>query len=465
MKFQLGILTNFLGYGNKAIAEPPQINGQPVKIVEVGVAGTQIYGGYLNEDYLAQQHGRQWMDKQDQMRRSDAQIRMLLSCIKLPIKSSKWTIKKEEETPEAELQKLLYEKALFKDIGKSFKRLVGEILTCVDFGFSLLEVTYQAKIDDPDLGSYNTLKALSWRSQRTIERWVVDNTGQLQYVNQISYGDTGRIDNMDARFLVHFAPDMEGDNYEGISTQRFIYGNWLRKNHYLKLMASGIEKSAIPVPIVTVPSGKETSPEYENMKKVLKAYTSNQMNYITVPAGWTIDTIKLDFDVEKMKSALDFENHEMMNSALASFLMLGQGGTAGNKALGATLSDFFKMSQQYLADHITEQINEKVFQKLLDMNFGPNTKRLVSLECDGLAEKADVAFSEIIKNLTGNVAPIKPDEKLENYLRDEYDLPEKDSTTEDEYKPTPAAGSDNMRPQLAESRWRKKPSKAILKKG
>lgn len=446
------MLTDLLkSFRSDILPEPQLINGQPVKTVEVGVAGTQVYGGYFNEDYLSQLHGRHWMDLQDQMRRSDSQIRMLLSCIKLPIKSSNWTVKKLDDSPEAELQKLLFEKAFFKDTGKSWKRTLGEILTCTDFGFSLMEATYQAKFDDPDLGTYNTLKSLAWRSQRTIERWIIDNNGVLQYVQQIAYGDEGKISDIDARFLVHFAPDMEGDNYEGISTLRFIYGNWLRKNHYLKLMASGIEKSAIPVPVVTIPSGKENSPELATLKKVLQTYTSNQANYITLPAGWEWDTVTLTFDVEKMKSALEFENMEMMNSALASFLMLGQGGTAGNKALGGTLSDFFKMSQQYLADHISEQLNEKIGQKLLDMNYGPNTKRLVSLECDGLSEQADIALSEIMRNLT-QASVIKPDAELEDNMREKYGLPPRDESTSAEYKPA-APAPVGQAPQLAESRW------------
>lgn len=470
MKFSFGALVDFLmTQKNQAVVPDPQyINGTPVKVVEVGVPGTRIYGGYISEDYQGQLHGRQWADKQDQMRRSDAQIRMMLNSLKLPIRSADWTIRCLEETPEAQLQKRLYEKVLFEDGNKSFKRLLGEILTCMDFGYSLLEVTYRAKFNDPDFGTYNTISSLGFRSQRTIERWIVDHDGTLKAVMQIAYGDTGRMVDLDARFLIHFSPDMEGNNYEGISTLRFIYGNWLRKNHYLKLMASGIEKCAIPTPLLTVPAGKENSAEYLAAKKVLEAYTSNQSNYITTPAGWDLKMLDTQFDVEKMKSALEWENQEMMNAALASFLMLGQGkGGGGSHSLSSTLADFFKMSQQFVADHIVEQLNQRLFQSILDMNFGEKTKMLVTLQCEGLAEEADVAFSEILKNLT-DAGLIKPDRQLEDSLRDDYGLTPVDESTQSEYAPPvksqpAAAGSAPV--QMSEGKWPRKISKAILKKG
>lgn len=467
MKFNLGILTNFLNFNKSAEMPAPQmINGQPVKTVEVGVAGTQIYGGYFNEDYLGQLHGRQWMDTIDKMRRSDAQVQMLLKCIKLPIKSADWKVQKLEESPEADLQQKLYENVMFRDTGKSFKKTLSEILTCIDFGNSLMETTFGVKFDDPDLGTYNTLKSLSWRSQRTIERWVVDRNGALQYVLQIAYGDEGRMVEIDSRFLLHFCPDQEGDNYEGIAACRYIYGNWLRKNHNLRLMASGIEKSAIPTPVLKVPAGKENSDEYRAAKKMLQAYTSNQSNYLTFPAGWELDVKQLVFDVEKMKSAIDFENQEMMNSALASFLIMGQHkGSSGNRALSNDLSDFFKMSQQYIADHITEQLDEKLFQKILDMNFGPNTKRLVSLTCDGLAEQADVAWSEILMNLTKS-GVVKPDRELEESVRDDFGLTPVDEATQKDYAPpvtTEPKPAGN--PQMAETWQKVRLSKETLRRG
>lgn len=402
--------------------EVTNVGGVPVKVIEVGSAGTEIYGGYISEEYLGELRGRDWADKVDQMRRSDANVRMAINALKLPLKSSNWYFHCIEEGPEAELQKLLLTKALFEDIDRSFTKLLGEILTCLEFGYSLFEITYKPKLGDKELGNYNTLKSISYRSQRTIERWNIDQSGKVHTVTQLADGDTGRSVNLDARFLLHFCPEQEGDNFEGMSILRGMYGSWLRKNHFLKLMAAGIEKYAIPIPILEIPEGKESSPEYANAIKALQKYTSNQSNYITFPQGWKLEIKSTTFEAEKIRNTIEFENREMVNSVLASFLILGQGGASGNRALGDTLSDFFAQTLRYIADHISEQLEKGVMKPLIQMNFG-DRPLLVELRCDGLDEKADKVWADTLKVLTDS-GVVNKDVKLEEFVRQKFKLPE-----------------------------------------
>lgn len=408
--------------------EITRINGEPVKVVEVGSSGTEIYGGYLSEEYLSELTGRTWADTVDKMRRSDGNVIMTLRALKLPLKSSNWYLNTKEKSEEAELQKKLLEKAIFEDTGRSFTKLLGEILTMLDFGYSLFEITFKPKLNDPELGHYNTLKSIAYRSQRTIERWNIDKGGNVISVTQLANGDTGKNVDMDARFLIHFSPDQEGDNFEGISVLRGMYGSWLRKNHFLKLLAAGIEKYAIPIPTLEVPPGKENSEEYKSAIRALKAYTSNQSNYITFPQGWKIDIKTTTFESEKVRSTIDFENKEMVNSILAAFLLLGQGSSSGNRALGDTLSDFFAQTLQYVADHIAEQFQEKIFKPLIKMNFG-DRPCLVELRCDGLDEKADKAWAETIKTLT-DAGVVTKDNRLEVFIREKFKLPEREEGVE-----------------------------------
>jgi SPP1 gp7 family putative phage head morphogenesis protein len=423
----LELIKGSLGVGQAEEKEVAEVNGQPIKVIEVGSSGTEVYGGYISEEYLAELRGRDWSDTIDKMRRSDGNVRMAINAIKLPLKSSNWFISPIDDSPEAELQKRLLEKALFEDTGRSFTKLLGEILTCLEFGYSIFELTFKPKLNDPELGHYNTLKSIAYRSQRTIERWNVDKSGCLQSILQLADGDLGKSVNLDARFILHFAPDQEGDNFEGMSILRGMYGSWLRKNHFLKLMAAGIEKYAIPIPILEVPEGKENSPEYKNAIAALKKFTSNQSNYITFPQGWKLDIKTTVFEAEKIRNTIEFENKEMVNSILASFLILGQGGASGNRALGDTLSDFFGQTLTYVADHIVEQIHEKVFKPLIKMNFG-DRKLLVELRCDGLQEKADKTWAEMISALISG-GSVKYDRQLEEYIREKFKLPKIDDET------------------------------------
>jgi len=103
----MGLLDYILGRNYTDLTPTPatteRVRGVEVKVVEIGTPGTEIYAGYLSEEYLKELTGKDWADKVDMMRRSDANVRMVLNAIKLPLKSSPWTIAVREQSEEAEL--------------------------------------------------------------------------------------------------------------------------------------------------------------------------------------------------------------------------------------------------------------------------------------------------------------------------------------------------------------------------
>ena len=410
------------------------INGVRTKAWQAGSSGTEIYGGYLEEELLSELRGTKGADKFNEMRRSDSNVAMVLKAMKQPIRSAQFSLKLLDDTPQAEAQKALFEYILFKDLGKPWTRFVGEALSFVDFGYSLFEKTYKPVLNHPEFGSFLGVKSLGFRSQRTIERWLVDQNGKLLSVEQWADGDVGRTVQMDADFLMHFCPDQEGDNFEGLSTLRPCYGPWFRKNLYQKLLAAGLEKYAIPVPILTVPSGKENSEEFENALAVLRAYTSNQSNYITKPAGWEIEMQEVTIHPEKIREVITAENQEMVNSVLAGFLMLGQS-NSGSYSLGSTLSDFFGASVQFLGDHLCEVVTSGLLTELCKLNFADEPLR-VSLVVDGIRDSASASFADVLQKLSA-AQLLKPDSELEKHLREKYKLPMAEQAALP--TPTPAA--------------------------
>jgi len=433
----MNALTNILGrFTSKPVRE---INNAPVQGFSSGVAGTEIYGGYIEEEALQELRGTKGADTFNKMRRSDGNITMILRAVKLPIRSAQWSLGIKEgfqENPIAKKQQELFSHILFNDLGKPWTRFTGEALTFVDFGYALFEKTYKPVVNHSKFGSYIGIKSLGFRSQRTVERWGVDSNGHLLGIEQQCYGDTGRIVDIPAQHLIHFCPDQEGDNFEGMSYLRPCYGSYFRKNLFLKLLAAGLEKYLIPIPILTVPIGKENSIEYENALKVLRAYTSNQTNYITKPAGWDIDIKTTTVDAEKVRSIIKDENQEMVNSVLAGFLLLGQTNT-GSHALGSTLGDFFGTAVQFLGDHICEVLNDGLLTDLCKLNFG-DQELMVKLKVEGIKDSASNIFAEVIQKLITSGA-IKPDVELEKFVREKFKLPVAKQALE--IKPTiPAPG-------------------------
>lgn len=405
---------------------PVQVeNNQPLLIhrQSIGSSGIEIFAGYYSEEYLSTLQGKQAADAYDKMRRADAKIKMVLNAVKNPIKAGTWTVEPADDTPEAKKQSDLIAHILFNDMDKPWVQFLSEALSFIDFGHSVFEVTQKAVLNHPTFGSYNGIQSLGFRSQRTIQRWILDPlTGKLDHIEQWAFGDLSRQVSIPADYLLMFALDKEGDNYEGVSGLRPCFGPYSRKQIYLKLMAIGIEKSAIPTPVASVPDGKENTPQFDAMIEVLKTYTSHQSAYITKPAGWDITFLQNPFDADKVRTAIEFEDKQIVYAFMANFLELGMTTTGGSHALSQSLSHFFLGGIEHISQIIAQGINEKLIPDMVKLNFG-NQSAYPKLKVSNVSERVDLDFSVMVKNLVDSKV-ISPDDNLEAEFRKRIGLPE-----------------------------------------
>lgn len=419
-------------------------SGSKVQLKPYGASGTELYAGYFNEEYLQALRGKMGAKIYDEIRRSESQVSMLMNAVMNPIKSGVWEFESADptEVPDAKKHKELIE-YMAKDM-IDWETHLHEALTFLIFGFSLFERIDNIVFNHPKFGTFNGLKGLAFRSQKSIERWIVSrDTGNLEAVEQWVVGDItpegNTIIRMDSDFLLVFSLQKEGDNYEGISALRSMYGPWFRKNLYLKIAAIGIEKNAIGTPMGTVPSGKEESAEFSRFQETLSNFTSHEAAYIIKPTGWDIEIIKNEFDPSKVKEMIVQENTEMINSLVANFLALGTSGGSGSFALGSDLSDFFLNGLQNYAQLICGVWNRKLIPEKIKQNFGPQ-QAYPKLKATGINDKAGKELSEIIRTFIDSGA-IKADGPLDEYIRKQYSLPKADPTTAREVSKPSALGA------------------------
>jgi hypothetical protein len=415
--------------------------GVKMQLEPKGTSGTSIFSGYFSEEYLQQLRGRQGAKVFDEIRRSEAQVSMLLNAVMNPIKSATWEFEAASEVPDGEKHKALIEFNSKEML--DWETHIHEALTMIIFGYSVFEIVHNVVFNHPKFGTFNGIKALAFRSQKTIERWNVNReTGDLETIEQWVTGDLTPATNtrifMDAKHTLVFTLQKEGDNYEGISALRPMYGAYFRKNLYLKLAAIGLEKSAIGTPIGTVPASKSKSDEFNNFKNLLSNFAANESAYLIKPEGWNVEIIKNDFDASKVKEMILLENTEMVNSMVANFLALGVNSSSGSFALGSDLSDFFLTGIQSYANIIAGVWNRKLIPNLIKLNYGPQ-QAYPKLKVTGINDKAGKELSEIISSLVG-ADVLKPDMKLEDFLRKQYSLPKADLTTVREKKPEASNG-------------------------
>lgn len=411
-----------------------------IKSKSIGSTGTEVYAGYFAEEYLTKLRGNKLAIEFDKFRRSDPQAKMLLLSVKNPICKATWEIEAASDDPLDKDIAALIEHIIFHDLGRSFPKKLREILSFVDFGHAVIEKTFKLVENHPDFGTYHGIKSLDLVSAKTIEQWVVDkDTKKLSQITQQANGDLQNNASIPipAEYLMVFTLDQEGSNYEGISWLRPCYGNWFLKNLYKKLNGIGIEKFAVPSPIVHFTQGVQNDPQFDLILEALTLYTSGEANYMTIPKGFDVTFERNVYDPEKVEKSIDAEDRRMTKAFLANFLELGTGGNGGAFALSTDLSDFFLSGLTFVADEVADVFNENLIPELVKYNFGPQHK-YPKLKHSGIDDKAGKELAEVYKTFV-ETKLITPSDQDEISLRKRYGLGKMPTEGLREYNPAPAA--------------------------
>ena len=450
-------------------ADADKVDGLHPK--EIGEVGTRNFAGQFDEEYLDKIQGLEGIDIYDQMRRSDAQVKMLLTVVKNPILSASWGIEPVDDSEEEKEIAAFAEHVMFNDIGyvdgskeKTFRQFIREALTMIDFGHSVFEIVHKVRMDHPRFGNYVGLQDLAFRSQKTIEEWYISRNGSLDAIRQCTENDHSVDVTIEGKFLLVFSNELEGANYEGISALRSIYGNHYRKNIYRKLQAIGIERGASGVPMGEIDDEIRNSGNFNEQwtafKKMLRSFAANNQNYIAMEKGFKVSELKISHDAEKVQAAINAENIEMTKAFLANFMELGMGsGGGGSFALGSDLSDIFLSSLQTLASEIAECLERKVLKKLIRAKFGER-EVYPSIKIRGINDKAGKDLAEIVKMLM-EAGVIRNSDRLEAHLSSLYKLPavereqEDDNNNDDGNEPDPE--KDDEPPKTKEKKPKSEP--------
>lgn len=419
------------GLSFKKSVDVTPMRDSDVRFLNDGLSGTRIYGGYYEEEYLRKLQHKEGMDVYDTMRRNDPQIKMILSLVKNPILSAKWDVEAVDDSDEEQEIAEFIKHCVFNDIRspdgrkrKSFKSLLRESLSFIDFGFSCFEVVHKIVYNHPEWGDYVGLRDIAWRSPRTIDRWELNRDGSINYIVQQIEGDFGGTYYINGSHLLVFSNEKEGDNYEGVSLLRSVYGNHFRKNVYRKIQAVGLERSATGIPMGELSENVANRDDaFVSLRKILKRFTSHQEGYIATPAGIKISEMKITHDSEKVQKVIDSENIEMTKSILANFMEMGIG-SGGSYSLGTDISDMFLSGIELYADIVKDGLNDCVVEKLVNLKYGKRAK-YPKIRYSGINDKAGKELAEII-TMFANSGLVQKSDRLYKYIATRYNLPEYD---------------------------------------
>ena len=440
---------------------------------EFGASGTENFGGYIRrEDFNPELDNFVTAVKiYDKMRINDAQIKAMLSVIKLPLRGATWTCIPPEHGDEVDQQIADFANdCLFSDdaMDDPWDDTLRNILLMLDFGFSCAEIVWRVE----EGGTYR-IKRLAPRLPKTIRMWNVDRYGKLLAVIQYApvpvstaYPKTGSIVPgsshrdvplgglspgiataanpqvanihystavsfqylvLPSEYMCVFSLDKEGDNYQGRSLLRSVYKNYYFKDNAYHLEGVRLDRFGVGIPVAQLEEGHNLNQnDLDALVEVLEAVRSNERAYLIAPPHVTYDLLPRTGSQTAGSGAtqwIDHHDQQIARNVLAGFLTMGQD-THGTLGFGSRLTDMFVSSLNGVAAGICATLKRQVVTKLIDLNFDMTNRKYPRVTCRDL-EQADL--DKLVSTLGALVGTfITPDDDTESLLRKLLKLPSLD---------------------------------------
>jgi len=348
------------------------------------------------------------------MFKTDAEIKVGYSLIKLALLSRKWKVTSIESS-----QKIIeFIKYNFEHVENRLTGSIAKILTAIVYGFSVTEIVW-ILIGSGNYKGKIGLKKLKSLDPETID-FKVDNKGNLKSVKQkmdILSIDEG--EDLPLEKLIIYSENKEFGNFYGNSRLRAVYKNWFIKETLLKFWNIALERWGQPIVIGTVP----TTDDLDKMVKILQNLQNKSS--IAKTEGWDIAALETGVGRSSggdYKEAIEYHNEQILKGMLVPALLINSGAGGGSYALGQTHFDIFTLMIQNLENDICGIVEQYLIKPLVEYNFG-NQKSYPEFRFEPLTKQELFNLARTFALLVKN-GVIGADEQ---FMRDMMSLPHRDA--------------------------------------
>lgn len=387
---------------------------------ELGSSTIISFRGFSgNNDYNNKLTGTSRIREYDQMRLSDSTVRACVLLIKLPIIRANWFFTSDAKDSKSKEIRKFVEDNLFNGMTITWAEWLMDALNYLIYGNAVYELVYRFDED----GKIR-LKRFGRRPSDTIIQW------------ELKDGDNGvvqRVGNKDVEIpiekLLILVNEKEGSNWEGLSIFRSAYRNFDIKDKMLKIDAIAAERQGLGIPKATVPMNYSAQ-KRRDLEILLENMRVNEKAYSIAEDGVVIEWMDMKASsTREVLPSINYHDRQIAKSVLADFMELGAT-TTGSYALSEDKTEMFLLSLEAVASYLADSINEYVVKRLVDLNYN-NVKAYPKLQFAGI-KKADLdKISTSLERLTKS-GILTVDDTLEDHVRDQFNLPEKDPMGEGE---------------------------------
>lgn len=448
----------------------PRTKGTVKKVAspfeELGVAGVKVSHGFVYDEYVIKLIGEKGRKIYREMRDNDAIVGAILFAVEMLLRAVDWRVEGKEKIDEEALEDASnegvpktnedaikwLEGALFEDMSHTFDEFVSIILSMLQFGWQYTEVVYKRRLGPDQINSSSRsefddgligIRKFADRSQETLERWELDDSGGVIGMwQQPPMSGVRRFIPIDKALL--FRPHPFKGSPEGRSILRGSYRSWYFLKNLQEIEAIAIERELNGLPVVYIPNevlnGSDNASKIATAqyKKMVRDIKFNEQGGVVLPSNLYQDqdgklsaqkmvTLELlsaggSRAIDVGKTIIRYQQ-DIARTILADFIMLGSG-DKGSFALSKDKTKMFTRALSGWLGSIASTVNRHLVPKLWAIN--NFDREIMPHIVPGNIEPVDLEqLSAFIEKLSRAGAPLFPDESLENELRELGGLPEK----------------------------------------
>lgn len=414
------ILASGDGYG---IAVPVRFATDEKKMPkldnQMSAKGATAYGTGIRGDYNPEFEFPSNLERYREMR-MDAQVRSALRVAKSPVLAARWFMAPATDAPEDRERATYIWNNLTRWMSTSWPQSLMESLYMLDYGFYILEKVF---IKGPD-GLVRWSKWAPVHPTEVIEPiYAVDGGYEAVKVSVEKNEEVEEVDIPIEQLLI-FTYDKESGNMMGMSALRSCYKHWFIKENLLKIDAIQKERHAIGIPIIMLPINYNRVTDVPVAHQIGENLRGNESAHVVLPPNWEIKFAKLEGNnVDPLKSA---EYHGRM--IYENFLVNFTDKNPSTMHVGGSDETFMK-GTRFIAEIIRDVINRYAIPQLYDWNYDEPETGYPELKVRRLGDTTDWRTMSFAHRNYAGAKILTPDDELENWVREEMDLPLRDPGT------------------------------------
>jgi len=405
-----------------------------ITVNPVGSPGLNVMGGYIYEEWDRRLTGTKAIKTYREMV-DDPNVYAVLFAIESMVRAVGFRIDAADDSEPAKAEAELVHTD-FDEIDGAWGDTFSEILSCIPFGFSLMEVLYK-RLESGRV----TWDRWAPRAQETIQEWTFDQTTwEATHAIQQAPPRNKRVSIPLDRCL-HFRIRPRKQNPQGSSLLRPCFDPWYFTKHIQRIEAIGIERDLTGIPEIGIPADdyndetKRTA--WEQVGSQIKA---NEAAYMLLPTDVFANTSVPRYSFRLVTTAgersIDTDavlaryQRSIFRAFLGGFLTLGDQGV-GSYALGSTQADLFITAAKALLEGIQDTINVNGVRRLAAINGVPD-ELIPTFRFNEVKQTDVTAFAQTMVALAtaGFVDPNDP--KIQQHVSDVLGLPMMDDVVDDD---------------------------------